>query len=166
MGLRALRSETGKFSIGFALLDEAVADLIGEEVYVEYLKRAGNRFRYTSRKGNATYPRGYLSGRKCVATLVQRVSQAAGLPGAIVWDTLKQGYYKKSDTTLADLRLLLGEVLNKMIVRMLERVDPRDSEGVRSLLSQLTPNEEDVDKLVGPLVELQNSNADTKKVKQ
>lgn len=165
-GLRAIKMEAGEFSIGFYLLDEAVTDLIGEEVFVEYLKRTGDRVRYTSRKGSSKYARGYSGGRTCVAALILRVAQAAGLPKAIVWNALKQGYYKKSDTTLTDLRTLLGEVLDKTIAEALERVPAKDPEAVDQLLSTLAPKEEDVRELAASLMKLEQSRVIVKEMRQ
>jgi hypothetical protein len=86
-------------------INEAVTDLIAEEVYKKYKQRTG------SSSESGSYVPAYHSERTVTAAFVTHVAAIAEVPYEQVWGALKQGYFQGVNLKNNELGELYGEVL-------------------------------------------------------
>lgn len=85
----------------FKFFNEGVTELIATEVYDEYLR--GRTLEYKTPKGDRQLAIGswiteaYKQNQAFVKELTQKISQECGVPEDVVWNGIKQGYFKGFD---------------------------------------------------------------------
>lgn len=89
-------------------LNEAVTELIADQVYREYIKRSGDKAIYTDKEGRLRKPASYVDGRKTALKVIDHISDKTGLAPDIVFKALTQGYFSNEGK---EVKRILDEVL-------------------------------------------------------
>lgn len=90
------------------LLNEAVTELIADQVYRQYVQRSGDRGLFIDQEGRLRKNASYKNERKAAVKLIEELSEKIGIPSDTVFKALTQGYFSNETLAVSDA---LNEVL-------------------------------------------------------
>lgn len=149
-------------NVKFILFNEAVTDLLAEEVYKEYQTRTG-----TTSLGE--YRPAYLIPRALLESFLLHTAETAGIPRDTVWNSIKRGYFEGLNLDDTELAAGFDELaLTEVIAGMRKISDQREIPALIQNLSMDKSSEESrkrigdgmkvVQNVTGPEVRLADEN--------
>lgn len=103
----------------FNILNEAITDTVGEEVYDEYVRRSGDRSLFSDHAGRTEFPRRYIYGRIVLRAFLSALSRVTDIPEEVVWVGLKQSFFSGANLASRELTKLYEEILRINIVEIM-----------------------------------------------
>lgn len=100
-GYDSLKKKGWRLSTQFSLFNEGVTDLVGEEVFTEYIRRTGTKSTFDP--ATSGYYESYQGPRAVVKTFIAAIAQATDFPYDIVWNSLKEGYFTNRDLSGSEM---------------------------------------------------------------
>ena len=106
-------------TVPFKFFNEGITDIIGEQVYDEYLRRTGSANEVTDEKNNTTYVEAYVGSRALVTAFIEMIAQASDIPSDKVREGVISGYMNGIDLDDSELAPALNQIFYPEFIKQL-----------------------------------------------
>lgn len=94
----------------FIFFNEGLTELISEQVYAEYFKRAGDRAFFSESGQDATFMRSYPGGRALVRIFIEIIASQTGVSSEVVQNSILQGAMSGLDLRETSLQKAFDDI--------------------------------------------------------
>ncbi len=110
--------------LAFVLFNEAITDLISEEIFHEYERRYG----FTNEENpdsleKTEYVTSYNFGRTIVKQFIEKVARECEVPEQTVWQGIKRSFFGNEDLLSTEFRALFGETVDEKLLMQLAKME-------------------------------------------